>query len=425
MVHMYEKAAGYWLLLTVPWEEGLCVEVYLARQPIFDQKMNIAGYELLYRRSMNNYFEGTDDNQATADLISNAFLVMPFHELTGGTKAFINFSGDMLIREIPLVLPRKSIVVEVLERVEATEAVFRALSKLKGEGYTIALDDFAFGEANLPFLELADIVKVEFPAVDIATQRHFISLYAKRIKFLAEKVETREDYQLASQMGYSYFQGYFFSRPVIEKRREIVSIPATLMRLMSELNRPDPDYQTLTEIIETDVGLSYKLLRLAGSVFFGTKGDVFTVKHALVRMGFGEIRKWVYLLLLKDVQNVDNRELITNCLIRAKFMELLAITAGGGRKHYAYFLAGLFSSVDILLDCSMEAAVKELPIAPEVKEALLKQDNDIRRALDLILNYEQGNWDNVDTLRLTPAMGRENLMPLYVESLQWMIRQHF
>lgn len=401
------------------------MEVYLARQPIFDRKMNIAGYELLYRRSMNNYFEGIDDNQATADLINNAFLVMPFHELTGGTRAFINFSGDMLVREIPMVLPRKSIVVEVLERVEATEAVLKALSKMKGEGYTIALDDFAFGEANLPFLELADIVKVEFPAVDIATQRYFIKLYGKRIKFLAEKVETREDYQLALEMGYSYFQGYFFSRPVVEKRREIVSIPSTLMRLMSELNQPDPDYQALTEIIETDVGLSYKLLKLAGSVFFGTKGDVLTVKHALVRMGFGEIRKWVYLLLLKDVQNVDNKELITNCLIRAKFMELLALKAGGGRRHYEYFLTGLFSSVDILLDTSMEVAVKELPISAEVKEALLKLDNDIRRALDLILNYEQGNWDNVDSLQLTPAMGRESLMPLYVESLQWMVRQNF
>ena len=401
------------------------MEVYLARQPIFDKKMKIAGYELLYRRSMNNYFEGLDDNQATADLINNAFLVMPFYELTGGTRAFINFSAEMLIKEIPLVLPRKSIVVEVVERVEATQEVLDALTKLKGVGYTIALDDFAFGETNLPFLELADIVKVEFPNVDAAKQRHYIKQYGKRIKFLAEKVETREDYQRAVEMGYSFFQGYFFSRPVMEKRKEIASLPSILMRIMTELNRSDPDYQTLTEIIETDVGLSYKLLRLAGSVFFGTKGDVYTVKQALVRMGMNEIRKWIYLLLFKNVQNVENHELITNCLIRAKFMEMLATRAGGSRKYYDYFLAGLFSAIDILLDTTMEIAVKELPIIPEVKEALLGASNGIRQALDLVLNYEIGNWDKVDALRLSPLMGRDNLMPLYVEALQWTLRQNY
>ncbi len=401
------------------------MEVYIARQPIFDKKMNIAGYELLYRRSMNNFFEGIDDNQATADLINNAFLVMPFSELTGGTRAFINFSGEMIVKEIPLVLPRKSIVVEVLERVEAKPEVIRALTKLKGEGYTIALDDFAFCEANLPFLELADIVKVEFPNVDAGTQRHYIKLYGHRIKFLAEKVETREEYQNAVEMGYSFFQGYFFSRPVMEKRKEIASLPATLMRIMTELNHPDPDFQALTEVIETDVGLSYKLLKLAGSVFFGTQGSIYTVKQALVRMGINEIRKWIYLLLLKNAQYPENHELITNCLIRAKFMETLAIRAGGDRKYYDYFLAGLFSAIDTLLDTTMELAVRELPITPEVKDALLGCDNNVRRILDIVLNYEIGNWDKVDALRLSPLMGRNHLMPLYVDALQWTVRQNY
>ena len=387
--------------------------------------MDIAGYELLYRRSMNNFFEGISDNQATADLINNAFLVMPFYELTGGTKAFINFSGEMIVKEIPMVLPRKSIVVEVLERVEATPEVLYALKKLKSEGYTIALDDFAFGDASLPFLELADIVKVEFPHVDSDTQMHYIKLYGHRIKFLAEKVETREDYQHAVEMGYSYFQGYFFSRPVIEKRKEIASLPSTLMRIMTELNSPEPDFQALTEVIETDVGLSYKLLKVAGSIYFGTKGGICTVKQALVRMGVNEIRKWIYLLLLKNVQSHENHELITNCLIRAKFMEMLAVKAGGDRKYYDYFLAGLFSSIDILLDTTMGQAIKDLPIIPEVKDALLGSENGIRRALDIVLNYEIGNWDKVDALRLNPLLGRNNLMPLYVDALHWTVRQNY
>lgn len=395
------------------------VEVYVARQPIFDKGMDIVGYELLYRRSMNNFFEGVDDNQATADLINSAFLVMQFNELTSGTRAFINFSAEMLIKEIPLLLPKGYIVVEILEKVEATAEVLKACEKLKAEGYMIALDDFTFRESSMPLIELADIVKVEFSAVDAQTQRRNIQKYGSRVKFLAEKVETREEYQMAAAMGYDFFQGYFFSKPIIEKKKEIASMPAALMRLMQELDRPEPEYQTLTEIIETDVGLSYKMLRFAGSVFFGSRGDVYTVKQALIRLGMTEIRKWVYLLLLKNLQSTDNRELVKTCLIRAKFMELLALEAGGDRKHYDYFLAGLFSSIDILLESTMEAAVRELPITSNVKEALLGKKNDIAHALQLVLYQELGKWDEIDISTFAPGMIRDRMMSLYILSLQW------
>jgi EAL and modified HD-GYP domain-containing signal transduction protein len=395
------------------------MEVYVARQPIFDKGMGIVGYELLYRRSMNNFFEGVDDNQATADLINSAFLVMQFNELTSGTRAFINFSADMLIKEIPLLLPKGFIVIEILEKVEATEEVLNACRKLKSEGYMIALDDFTFRESNIPLMEWADIIKVEFSTVDIQTQRKYIQKYGDRIKFLAEKVETREEYQLAASMGYDYFQGYFFSMPVIEKSKEIASMPAALLRLIQEINQPDPDYQPLTEIIETDVGLSYKLLKFAGSVFFGTRGDVFTVKQALIRLGMNEIRKWVYLLMLKNMQSTENKELVKTCLIRAKFMELLALEAGGGRKHYSYFLAGLFSSIDVLLECDMDTAVKELPIALDVKEALLGSKNDIEYALRMVLYQEMGKWDEIDISTFAPGMVRGRMTSLYIMSLQW------
>lgn len=397
------------------------MEVYVARQPIFDRGMDIVGYELLYRRSMNNFFEGDSDTQATAELINSAFLVMQFNELTSGTKAFINFSAEMLIKEIPLLLPRGHIVVEILEKVEATPEVLEACRKLKAEGYMIALDDFDFQEARMPLMELADIVKVEFSVVDKETQRMYIRSNKGRIKFLAEKLETREEYQAAAEMGYDYFQGYFFSKPVIEKKKEIASLPTALLRMMQELNQPEPEYQKLTEIIETDVGLSYKLLKFAGSVFFGTRGSIYTVKQALIRLGIRETKKWVYLLLLKNVQSTENKELVKTCLIRAKFMELLAMEAGRGQKYYDYFLAGLFSAIDVLLECTMEEAVKDLPIEPDVKEALLGEANDISRALEIVLDFEMGKWDEIDISSYAPDMIEGRLMSLYIQSLQWAI----
>ncbi|MFC0216751.1 EAL and HDOD domain-containing protein [Paenibacillus chartarius] len=195
------------------------MEVYAARQPIFDRSMNIYGYELLYRRSSNNYYEGINDKQATAELINNAYLVIQLNDLTGGTRAFINFSEELLVKEIPLLLPKEGIVVEVLERVKPTADVINACKKLKKFGYKLALDDFVFDGSYLPLIEIADIIKVEYPALDPNQQHQMIEQYQRQysLKFLAEKIETREEHQTALALGYDFFQGYFFSKPVIVK----------------------------------------------------------------------------------------------------------------------------------------------------------------------------------------------------------------
>jgi len=250
------------------------MDIYVARQPIFDRKMNVLGYELLYRRGMNNLYEGSDDNQATAELISNSYLNMHFSELTDGTKGFINFSEKMLIEQIPLILPKELTVVEILERVEITDELIEACKKISDKGYTIALDDYIFDESSLPLLEIADIIKVEFPFVEHEIQRKLISKYKNRIKFLAEKVETREEYKLALDMGYDYFQGYFFSKPVIIKSKEVDNLNVNLILILEMLNQKEPDFQKMAEVIQSDLGLAYKLLKLANSALLGTRNKI-------------------------------------------------------------------------------------------------------------------------------------------------------
>lgn len=397
------------------------MDIYVGRQPIFDRNMNVFAYELLYRRSMNNFFEEIDDNRATAELINNYFLSMHSVELTSGTKAFINFSQDMLIMEIPLLLPVDTTVVEVLERVEINEDIIAACRKLRDNGYLIALDDFVFNESYLPLMEIAHIIKIEFSAVDHETQRKLIKKYKNKIKFLAEKVETREEYLLALDMGYDYFQGYFFSKPVIVKGKEIGSLNHSLIRIMNELNKKEPDYQKISKIIETDMGLSYKLLKLANSAFFGTRNQILSIKQALVQLGLIEIKKWVYLMMLKDIQILENKELIRNCFIRAKFMELLAVETGKTDRQSEYFMTGMFSSIDVLLNRDMNEIVKELCLADDVKEALLGVDNEIKRILDIVINYELLKFNAIDNDK-DYFITRENLSFVYIDALKWVMK---
>ena len=398
------------------------MDVFVARQPIFDRKLNVFGYELLYRKSMNNFYEGTDDNQATAELINHAFFSFRFRELTDNTKAFINFSEDLLVKEIPLLLPKDLLVVEILERVNNSEQLLMKCRKLKEEGFLLALDDFVFHESYDSLIQEVGIIKVEYPVIDKQEQRMLLRKYGKKVKFLAEKVETREDFQEAMEMGYDYFQGYFFSKPVMMKEKDIASINGNLIRIIHELQNEEPNYQKITEIIEIDVGLSYKLLRMANSIFFGSMNPIHSIKTALVRLGTTEIRKWIYLMMLKDIQRIENKELIKLSLIRAKMLEIMAQRSGLKNQHLEYFMTGLFSSIDVLLGKPLSEILPDMALTEQITKALLYRDNDMGKALNYILHFEQGDWEYLDTYDKNILLPKESFMEIYVEALSWVIK---
>lgn len=387
------------------------MDVYIARQPIFDRNLSVFGYELLYRKSMNNFYEGWDDTQATAELINNAFLTMHFSELTEGTRAFINFSEDMLLSEIPRLLPSDTVIIEVLETVEVTEELLAALRSLKESGYTIVLDDFIFTQTRLPLLDIADMVKVELNRVNKVVQKLMIEKYQHKIKFLAEKVETREEFQHALDMGYDYFQGYFFSKPVIVKSKEIAYLNINLLRILELLYHNEPDFDEIREVVVTDLGLSYKLLRLANSVLMGKHHKISSLKHGMVQLGLMEMRKWIYIIMLKDFQVIENKELIKTCLIRAKMMELIAIKQGKEAEKADYFLTGMFSEIDVLTNREMTDIVSELPLKETVRTALLGGENEMKQTLDYLIAREKNeNTEQADN---------PELMAIYLEALAW------
>lgn len=398
------------------------MEVFVARQPIFDRNMNVYGYELLYRRSMNNFYEGSDDNKSTAELISNSFFALHFNELTEGKRAFINFSEEMLIKEIPLLLPNDLITVEILERVENSEQLTETCKRLNQAGYMMALDDFVFNDSFIPIIDEVDMIKIEFPIISYEEQKDLIKKYHKKVKFLAEKVETREEYQLALDMGYDFFQGYFFSKPVILKGKDIPSINSNLIRIIMELKEENPDYQKITEIIEEDIGLSYKLLRMVNTVFFGARSQIHSLKTALVRVGIEEIRKWIYLLMLQDIQNIENKELIKNSLIRAKMMELLAKEKAIKNRHFEFFITGQFSSIDVLLNQKMEDIVESLSLTDNVRDALLGKENEISACLQFVRYFEEANWISFENIKSQCGIEKERFMEMYIESLKWVVK---
>ncbi|MCO7124528.1 HDOD domain-containing protein [Sporolactobacillus shoreicorticis] len=396
------------------------MDVYVARQPIFDRKINLYGYELLYRKSMNNYFEGTDDNQATAALLSNSILVMNFDQLIDGTRGFINFSENFLTNDFPRLLPPNKIIVEILENVPLTQAVIDACKRLKKDGYILALDDFTFDPKMMrsPLMSLADIIKIEFNRHALHKQIRLIKKYGQQKVFLAEKIETEKEYNTALRVGYHLFQGYFFSKPAMLNGTDIPSFNHHVLHIIKELKKKDVNLRSLSKHFQHDLGLAYKIMRIANTLHYGAMIPVRSIQNALTRIGVKDLSKWMHLFLLQELQTLPNAELIKACIIRGRMLEKLA-TLLNAQDEDNYCLVGLFSSIDALTNQKMETILATLPFPVDVKEALMGQENELRIHLNGVLLLEQANWTALNDYLEQSAISKRAYMEAYLDAIKW------
>ncbi len=392
------------------------MEVLLARQPIFNRANEVYGYELLYRNSYENFYTGTDDNRATAELINNAYLLTQLADISGGKKVFINFSEDLLVEEIPTLMPKEDIVIEILETVKPTPRVIKACKNLKRYGYTLALDDFVYSPEFEPLIELVDIIKLEF-TMEKHKQEMIINRYKNNKLFLAERIETREEYEEAHAMGYHFFQGYFFSKPVIVSGEKEMKFNPVLLQMIAAIDDKYFDYQKATQIIERDVGLSYQLLKLVNTVGREAIYEIYSIKQALVRLGIDEIRKWLYVLLLQQVKAKELNELVANSLVRAKFMEQVAKHAKMSKKHLELFMLGLFSNIDKVLNKPMADCLDEIQLSRDVRQALLGVDNELTKILTCVEHFERGEWDILS--ERCSFINEDDVMDQYIKAIKW------
>lgn len=398
------------------------MNVFVARQPIFDAEKNVYAYELLFRSNaeQNAYDPTLDGDVTTTSLVSRSLLVIGLDTLTSGKPAFINYTRNLLLRQAPTDVPSGQVVVEILETVDPDEAVVQACRSLKEAGYTLALDDFVFDERYRPLIDLADIIKIDFRAtLGDDRQRVVGQCQGRSVRFLAEKVETHADFQEACQAGYSLFQGYFFCKPDVVQGRDIPGSKLNYIRILQEINAPDISFDNLESVIKHDVSLSYKLLRFLNSSFFTFSAQVESIRHALVLLGVREIKKWVNLVALCDMAGDKPRELVVCALVRARLCESLAGLMGEAGRSADCFLMGLFSLIDGLIDRPLEVVLEGLPLQADIKDALLGGPNRFNAVYRLVLAYEQGEWPRIESIARELGFDPQELPGLFIESVQW------
>jgi EAL and modified HD-GYP domain-containing signal transduction protein len=395
------------------------VEKFIARQPIFNSQRDVYGYELLFRSGPQNFFDGSHPEAAAASAVDNLFL-FGIDRLTQGHRAFINCAREFLLRDFPATLPTDRVVLEILETIQPDDEIVAACRRLTNMGYLIALDDFRDSPAWLPLTEIAAFIKIDLLASSEIEQQRLSKAFAKKqVRLVAEKVETYEDFQRTLGWGYSYFQGYFFSRPEMLTRHDIPQNKLNYLRILQAVNRPEMNLHEVGERIKSEASLGYRLLRYLNSPAFPLIAQVNSIPHALSLLGERGVRRWVSLVAIACMGDNKPEELIMLPLIRAHFCESLAPLAGLGGLASDLFLLGLLSAVDAILDMKMQDVVHEITIAEEIRDALLGNHNKLRDIFDVAVKYEMGCWDALaaDAKRLRIP---ENAIPeLYVESVEW------
>lgn len=391
----------------------------MARQPIFNKRKRIYGYELLFRDGMVNAFPDVDGDAATSRVLSTSFWSNGIERITGRRKAFVNFTEKMITEKIPAMFPKKTIMVEILEDMEPNAAVVTACREMAKQGYNLVLDDFIYKPEMKPLLALARIVKFDFRASSIEEIEAAIKeLAAYRVKLLAEKIETHEEFQQALNMGFEYFQGYFFSKPEILKSRDISPSKITLLNIMSEANREDFRITELEKFVSRDLSINYKLMRYINSAYFGMFKRVNSVKQTIVLLGMKEVRRFISLIAMAQLVSGKPDELIRASLIRARLCENLGKEAIG-KNGSELFTLGLFSFIDAILDDEMGNIMEDLPLSENIKKALTGGGGELADYLALVSCYETGDWEKVAILAAKTGLNEEKTPELYMDAVAW------
>ncbi len=390
------------------------LDIFIGRQPIFDRKLNVTAYELLFRSSENNSANVIDGDSATYQLLANAFIEIGLDKIIGRHDAFINATRNFIVGAYPLPIPIERVVVEVLEDIDADNELVKALTQLSKKGYRIALDDFVYHESLKPLIEIADLIKIDIRALDRSTITEHVKILRQLgiKKLLAEKVETQDEYTFCKKLGFDYFQGYFFAQPKIIKGKKLPTNRLNTIQLITALHTPEIKTEKLIRIISDDAALSFRLLHYLNLVFFNLPKNFINIQEAITDLGPTKIRTWATLIVLVNIDNKPN-ELILTALVRAKMCDLLIQKAG--QKSESAFIVGLFSSLEALLETPIQEVISVIPLFDHVAQAILKKEGVMGEALQCILTYEHADWDLAKFSNLSPT----ELTNCYAEAIQW------
>jgi EAL and modified HD-GYP domain-containing signal transduction protein len=397
---------------------------FLGRQPILDTQQEIVGYELLFRATEKNVSEFESQDQACTSVIASALAGFGFRELLGDKAGFINVTEDVLLSDMVEILPREQTILELLESVRLNDTVYKRCRDLKAKGFRIALDDHIYAPKNGELYRFVDIVKIDMLETRSAMLPDIVAALRQfPLQILAERVETMEQFQDCLELGFDLFQGYFFARPAVLKRKGLEPSKVAMLRLLGCL-RDEAELDEIEDIFRNTPELSYNLLKLVNSVHLGLREKIKSLRHAIMILGLDKLRRWVQLAIFasSDSRGINN-PLLEMAAVRGRLMEYLIMDRyrlpRGSEPVEAAFITGILSLVDVLFETSIEEVVRELYLSDEIVTALLNREGELGSLLALAETLEQTNFGEVQELVEMTEIPLSQLLAAQLDAYNW------
>lgn len=404
-----------------PMADGTTYEnIFVARQPLFDAKGNVWGYELLYRHEGSaDAAVFSEENEATFKVMTSLSLCAEQNHSC--SRIMVTFPEESIMIHAPYALPPGNTVIKMRESTTAEAYFLEALKDLKRNGYMVAVSGYKADPTKRSLCGVADVLSMDMNMEDTARLKQLAaSLKDHDALPMAAKIEDHAAFELAKSLGFSLFQGYFFKRPVTLTGRKISSTDAARLKLFRIIEELEPDFDRVAAAIESDVSISYRLLTLLNSPAFGFSRKIHSIKQAVVLLGWKHLRNWIRLIILTDLPSPDKtRELAFLCAQRAKFLEILALATGREHEADSLFLLGLFSLLEAMLDMPMADVVEQLPIADVLRDALCGKETPFTVWLALTDSVEELDWERMESSMATLGLDQQTVERSYQEAIAW------
>jgi len=395
-------------------------KTYIARQAIFNNKQDTIGYELFFRDSPENKFPEMDLDIASSKLIIQNHIYGDIQTLSMGKLAFINFTEHALINKYPLMFDKSTIVIELMGHEKPTKKTLRIIEYYFNKGYKIALKDYDLAthwDALFPYI---DIIKIN---VEVINTKRILSalprMKAHNIKLAAERVETKHQQQTLVEVGFSYFQGYFYHQPEIIAEQKLTSLKTQMLLLIAETFKSPINYDVVAKIISHDVNLTIGLLKMVNNVSTGSKVEITSLKQAAVYLGDETLCQFVAVLAISNLTSDTADEVCRQALITGKMMAELSHQNSFEQISEFAFITGLLSSIDVMLAMPISQIIKTMPLAQSIEEALLNKKGPLGELLLLTTAFITSSNDNIDQLIISHGLDKQAVQQEFINASQW------
>jgi len=389
-------------------------EIFVGRQPIYTRDLDVYAYELMSHPVNQSDADNIDSDKATSQVIINAFMEIGIDKLVGNKIAFLTLTEHFLQSDYELPLPADRVILKIPAYVNITEEVIAGAKRLTEAGFKLALDNYLQHPSLQPLASMASIIDINIENLPAAEIRDHLKVLKKLHPIiLADHVKTHDEYDTCREVGVDYIQGYFLNRPRIVSGESLDSNQMSIINLLSTLHNPETDTDTIVDVISKDVALSYKILQLMNSAFFSRSTKIESIQHATVMLGRKQLCTWASMMALSGMDDKP-REQVRISMVRARSCELLAEKAGM-KQTDSFFTVGMFSSLDLLMNRSLEELISPLPLADNITAALLNREGELGNALNCTLAQEEGDWINIRFADLST----DDLSDVNIEAINW------